>query len=159
MALRFTYEVAGDVQLDRALSRYGDALKDLRPAFQEIAESFKQIEAKQFASEGGVGSVGWAPLSANYALWKGMHYPGKKILELSGALLASVTGAGPGYIEEIKKDSLKLGTKLPWSYWHQKATGRMPARPVIQLTEANKREWMKIIQRRAYAAAKEVGLA
>lgn len=155
--LRLTYTVAGDTQLDRALGRYGDALKDMSPAFKDIAESLKKAEVQQFASQGGAGG-GWAPLSDGYALWKQINYPGKPILELTGALKASVTGSGPHYVEQITKDSLKVGTSLFYALFHQRGTGRMPARPVIQLTEENKRGWMKILQVYAYKAAREAGL-
>jgi len=156
--LRFTYTVDGDVQLDRALSRFGDALKDFRPFFQELVASFKDITRKQFESEGRQGSGGWAPLSADYAAWKQLHYPGKPILQLTGAMLESMTG-GSDHIEEIAKDSLKVGTRDPKALYHQRGTSKMPARPVIQLNDENKAAWMKMLQRHAYTAAKEAGLA
>jgi len=155
MAIRLTFEVAGAIQLDKALDGYANALKDFRPVFKDIAADFIEIEQRQSESQGG-GS--WAPLSADYAAWKERHFPGQKILQLSGELMASMTGVGAGHVEEISKDRLMIGSTAFTGMLHQLGTSRMPARPVIQLTESDKTGWMKIMQRHAYDAAKEAGL-
>nr|MDD4985282.1 hypothetical protein [Dehalococcoidales bacterium] len=38
-----------------------------------------------------------------------------------------------------------LGTKINYAIYHQRGTLRMPARPVIKLTEADKDRWTKIL--------------
>lgn len=157
MVIELTFDVAGDRQLSRSLSRFGDSVKDLSPAFREIAKNFHEIEKKQFASQGGYGSGGWAPLSPTYAEWKARHYPGAPILRRTGRLLSSLIGKTQDTIEEIGKHDLSLGTSVPYSIFHQKGRG-VPRRPVIELTEKDKSNWMKIIQKWLVDQARKAGL-
>lgn len=148
MANGFTlsFEVEGEEQLKRAFSRFGEYAQDLRDEFKEIARDFHEtVEQKQFATEGAYGAGGWAPLSPGYAAWKGKNYPGMPILQLTGRLMESLTGKTSDTIEEIGRQDFRLGTKAPYAIYHQKGTGRMPARPIIKLTEDDKRRWTKII--------------
>lgn len=149
------FEIDGDTQVARALSRFGDEIKDLRPAFREIAKNFKQIEARQFATEG---RGGWPQLSPNYAAWKMTNFPGTTILRATGLLLASLTG-GSQYVERMDRMNLVLGTQVSYAIYHQRGVdGRMPQRRVIDLTESDKMGWMKILQRFAVNQAKKAGL-
>ena len=145
MGFEFTFEVDGEDQVRRSFSRFADAIKDFSPAFKEIAEDFKEIEKRQFDTEGVYGSGGWRHLSPNYATWKHKYHPGKKILELSGLLKESLESENPYTIKEIQPQQMKLGTKINYAIYHQRGTLRMPARPVIKLTEADKDRWTKIL--------------
>lgn len=46
----------------------------------------------------------------------------------------------------ISHDGLLIETEDPKAVFHQRGTSRMPARPVLRLTEAQKRGWVRIIQ-------------
>lgn len=154
----FKFEVAGDVQMARGFSRFAEGIKDLRPAFREIERSFREIEKRQFQSEGRYGSGGWAPLSPTYAEWKAERFPGRTILQLTGALMGSLVGKTSESVTEIERLSLAIGTRLKYAIWHQKGTPRMPARSIIRLTEEDKRQWMKILHRFLVDQAKKAGL-
>lgn len=151
----FTFEVAGDKQIARGFSRFADDIKDLSPAFREIAKSFRDIMRKQFDSEGSYGGSSWAPLNPTYAEWKAANFGGKPILQLTGAMMESLVDKTGSTIEEISKLSMVLGSKLPYPKFHQTSTRYMPARPVIKLTEENKRTWMRILQRYLVKEAKK----
>jgi phage gpG-like protein len=140
------FDVAGDQQIMRGFSRFAEDIQDATEPFTQMAEDFRQIEKRQFDSEGEYGSGGWKPLSPNYAAWKSKFYPGRKILELSGLLRESVTDGNPWTIREIQPLKLRLGTKINYAIYHQKGTHRMPARPVIQFSEDDKTRWSKIMQ-------------
>lgn len=155
----FTFTVHGDKQLSRSLSRFGEGAKDMRPAFRLIAKSFRAIEKKQFDSGGSYGSGGWAPLSLSYAEWKELNFPGMGLLQRTGALMASLVGKTDDSIEEIEKLTMSIGTKLNYALYHQLGTPTMPARPIIELTEDDKRGWMKIIHRSLVGKAKKEGLS
>ncbi len=155
--LRFTFEVDGEVQVDRALSRFGEYAKDLSVPFKKMAESFKRLERAQFGSEGGRAGQ-WAPLSATYAAWKAANFPGKPLLQLTGILSESLQGDNPWYIERITPKSLELGTRVSYARFHQRGTGKMPMRSVIKLTEADKQEWMKILHNFVWDAARKANL-
>jgi len=141
------FEVAGDVQLNRAFSRFTEDVKDFSEPLQEMVDDFhKVIEPKQFSSEGSRGSHGWARLSTDYGAWKAKNYPGRKILVLTGLMQESLFGENPWAIEEVKPLEMTVGTKLPFALYHQQGTTKMPARPVIDLTESDKTRWTKFVQ-------------
>lgn len=140
-------DVMGDVQLSRGFSRFAEDVKDLSEPFREIVRQFKGIEQKQFNTEGGYGSGGWKPLAPSTVEHKEREGFSAKILVRTGLLMESLTGESPWTIAEVRPLELRLGTKLEYALLHQKGTSRMPARPVIDLTEKDKMDFMKTIQR------------
>lgn len=148
MAVTLVFEVNGTVQLSRRLERFSILTADAAPAFEAIADDFLRIERRQFGSEGEYGSGGWAPLSDSYGAWKAIHYPDSPLLQKEGDLVNSLTWAGaPGQVRDITPVSIELGTTVPHGIFHQDGTDRMPARPPVQLTEADKIRWVGILQR------------
>ena len=156
--LRFTVEVMGEEQVLRAFSRFGDAVKDLTPFWPTIADDFRELEEKQFDTQGGSGSGGWTALSPAYATWKARHYPGKGILVRTGALRSSLTTGGAGHIEKKSADRLEIGTSVPYAIYHQKGTRKMPKRPPVELSEADKMRWSKALHKFLISEAKKEGL-
>jgi len=144
MPFELIVNVAGEEQVRRSFSRFAEDVQDASEAFEEIAKDFKELEAQQFDSEGATGSGGWKPLSSSYASWKAKWYPGAKLLVLSGLMKESLAGENPWTIKEVSPLSMRLGTRIPYAFHHQTGTSRMLARPLIQLTEADKTRWTKI---------------
>jgi hypothetical protein len=156
MPFRLTYLVAGEAQIDRILSRFGDAVDDLSPAYEEIADDFLEIEERQFLAEG-KGNA-WAPLNPVYAARK----KGPGILRETLALFHSLTRRGaPGAIRRITKDTMELGSSVtseggfPYPLAHALGTSKMPARPPIDLIESDKRRWTKMVQRHLVNSLRE----
>jgi phage gpG-like protein len=143
MATRLRFDFYGDVQLDRTLERM-EAVDDMRPAWEAIADHFAHLERRQFASQGGF-SGGWSPLSPRYAAWKARNYPGKTILRRTDDLWRSLTER-PFGIEVIEKHVMVIGSDVDYGAHHQRGDG-VPRRRPIELTEAHRRTWVKIIQR------------
>ena len=152
------FEVDGDVQLARSLSRFSEGVKDMRPAFNQIVNFFWQIERKQFDSEGSYGSGGWAPLSEPYATFKAKNFGNKGILQRSGRMMQSLIGDTADTVKEMSPMKFRVGTKVPYAIYHYEGTKNMVARKQIQLTESDKTEWVKIVQRWLVNMAKEAGL-
>jgi len=158
MPVELSFEVDGDVQLARSLSRFGAGVSDMRPAFHDIANLFWNIEKRQFDSEGAYGSGGWGALSPSYDAWKSHYFPGKPILQRTGRMMSSLIGMTSDTVKEINPKNFRIGTSVYYALFHQRGTSKMAARPVIQLTEADKREWVKVVQRWLVNMAKQVGL-
>lgn len=142
-----TLDVMGDEQISRGFSRFADDVRDLREPFREIVKQFHGIELKQFESEGGYGSGGWRPLAPSTAEQKRREGFPDRILTRTRLLVESLTGQNPWSIAEIRPLEMRVGSRLECARFHQKGTGRMPARPVIDLTEGDKMNFMKTIQR------------
>lgn len=141
-------EVSGIAQVDRKLSRLSVQMTKLDPAFRDIRAAFKRYQVKEFASQGAHGGLAWAQLSEKYRRWKARHYPGRKILALTGALRESMTS---------ELESALLPTKLVmWSYeetakWHDEGAGNLPVRKIVAIPESEKRDFTRILQRRIMA--------
>lgn len=141
--MRIEFEVFGDVQLARNLDRWADAIDDASPAFEAMADDFLDIDAAQFASEGGR-SGGWAPLAPSTVRSRGSAHP---ILFESGRLQQSLTTrSSTDAVRRITADSLEVGTTVPWARYHQTGTARMPRRRPVEFTEVDRRRWVKLLQ-------------
>lgn len=117
----------------REIGRLSETLIDdfdwasLAPMVAEAAD-------RVFASEG---RGRWPQLSEAYARWKAKHYPGKGILELTGAYRNAATQIGAsGNVVEVGDDHLTYGVEgLEYPVFHESGTERMPARPVFELLQ------------------------
>lgn len=144
MAVEIRFTIFGEEQVARTLGRIEAAPEDARPVFEEWRTRFLRLERRQFATEG-INSGGWAPLSPRYARWKAKHYPGKTILRRTDELWRSLT-VGPE-VNVIEPTYMVLGSAVEYGRYHQKGTPRMPRRRPVELPEAERREWVKIMQR------------
>ena len=145
----FSLDIAGDKQLQRGLSRFGEDVKDLREPFREIVKDFHEIERKQFDSEGGYGSGGWKALAPSTLKQKERAGFPTTIMVRTGKLKESLISKTGDTVEEVRPLELRVGTEVSYAIYHQSTTPRtkLPRRPLIDLTEADKKRWMKIFQR------------
>lgn len=146
--IRFVAEVAGVTVLDRAFNRVEGDISDLRPIWPPVAAEIYQMIGEQFESEGAKGASGrWKALSPAYTRFKEIHYPGKPIMQATGDLYESLTDPeAPGAIYRPEKDGLTIGTTVPYARAHQRGNSRLPARPLVSPSEAQKRRIQKAIQ-------------
>lgn len=147
--LHFVGEIQGVEVLNRAFNRIEEHISDFRNIWPAVAQEFYAIEVQQFQSQGAHGASGrWAPLSPAYAKYKAVAFPGQPILRADNLLFESMTS--PDALDSIFRmdaQELTIGTQREGATAHQRGSGRMPARPIISLTEADKRRVQKAIQR------------
>jgi len=132
--------------MDRGIARFSDGLTDYKPIWPVIEDDFYAEEKFQFKSEGAEGGEKWPELSAEYAGWKEVRYPGKPILQRTGDLVASLTsGTDPNAVRVRERKTLTLGSKVSYAIYHQSPAPRkvLPRRPEIMLTEQFKRGTMR----------------
>lgn len=107
-----------------------------------VLTKFGALHRKQmnriFATQGAAGGGGlWAALSPPYAKKKARHFPGRKILQLSGDLKASFTVRGnPYYVQRFiprgSGGSFGFGSTHPEAaphYYGNPALARSPSTP------------------------------
>lgn len=153
-----TFTMLGDAVLARGISRYGDAVRDFSPVWDQIRNDFHRIEGEQFATEGARSGSPWAPLSPTYEAWKQKHFPGRPILQLTGMMWGEF-GVGVGMQTTIEPMKLTMTPSMQRAIYHQQGTRTMPRRKVVDLTEEDKMGWMKMIHNYVYDKAKEAHLA
>lgn len=124
------------------LSRLEGAIRDLRPAWDQVVPYLDAVETKAFSSEGASTQGGkWRPLTARYRRWKERAFPGRTILELTGRLRESVVGSTPDTVAERTATRLVYGTRVPYAHVHQRT------RPFLHLTNRQTAEIGSIVAR------------
>lgn len=141
-----TVTVDGQTRIKVQLRRFSSAASDMRPGFERIADWFADEERRLFDSEGSAYPPGWPALSPRYADWKRRRVGNKPILEFTGRLRRSLTRRPFGQ-EFISRDTLTVGTDVPYARYHQRGTGRLPRRPpLIKQNRAVKTRLTKMLQ-------------
>jgi phage gpG-like protein len=138
--LTLTYTIEGQKQLSRTLLILADRVKDWSPAFRETASTLEQIFSDDvFETEGGAIEERWAALSPAYEAHKAKKYPGKGLLQATGAMRA-------GFTSLWRPDMAAVWNKVAYFKYHQSNAPRtkMPRRVMIKLAEAQKQIVVKI---------------
>lgn len=145
---RISLIVEGEVEFDREFARLDAVISDLRPIWPDVRDKFWDIQEIHFNSEGSSGRSGkWKKLTKRYNEQKIARYgPGLKILEATGDLKASLTGQTGDTIYRTSKDEIAIGTALARGRWHHIGAGNLPVRKVIDLSDSQRTELMKVIQ-------------
>jgi len=152
--MNLTIAVTGAEQLRSQLDQAAIAFSDLTPLWPEIRDEFFAVEQELFATEGGSGAGGgWEPLSPAYAAWKAAAF-GTPIEVRTGALMASLAGSGADV--SMGPDSMTIGTLLSYAGYQQFGTSRMPARPVIDITESDRDRFIETARQWAEGRISEI---
>jgi phage gpG-like protein len=147
MPLEFTLEVLGETQIDRTFLRMRDNARTTEKLWNEMLKVLKLIEQVQFLTEGSHGSGGWAPLAESTLKAKARKRQQPWIERATQILYNSLTGEGEGSIAETADDWLRYGTDVSYAGFQQSGTSKMPQRRLVQLTEIERKELTKMVQR------------
>jgi len=147
MPVNISFELSGGRQVETELNITIERLRSFKPLFKKIASDFRKTQNSLFAAEGAFeGNAAWAALSPGYKEQKAKKFPGRKILQATGKLRTSlVTKAGEGAINNITDDSIEIGTSIEYAGYHQTGTGKMPARPIFNITKNQEDKWINLV--------------
>jgi phage gpG-like protein len=138
--------VTDDKDIIRFFEDKETKLKNMKQPLEKYGEYLVTDHiVRQFAQQGF--PKRWAQLSPEYAKWKRRHYPGRKILELTGKMKGGFrVDAGPKSMRIVNRVTAgQRRNKIPRWEWHQYGTGIMPARPMLQITEDDMAELTDIV--------------
>lgn len=141
--MRLLFDVYGEEEAAYELLRFADRMLDIRPALTKVAADAREQTAQRFEDEG----PGWAPLAESTLARKAALGQPSAILQAEGDLLRSLTALGGDHVEVVADDSLLMATRDPKADYHQKGTSRMPARPIVDFSETQRRDHIRTIQR------------
>lgn len=146
-----------------AIGNFMTAMRDWAPAFRVMAEEVLQPSVmRQFDSEG---HGTWAQLAPSTIARKGHSI----ILFETGELKGSFRRGGTGHVEDIDRQSMRWGTRIPHALFHQTGTGAsfqssvrrpgrgLPMRKMIDLSGAEKRTMRSIMVQRLATIARREG--
>lgn len=139
--------VEGQRELIAAFEKVQDGVADLRKLniWLKVRQAFYRVIKGQFADEGSGRSGKWQELSSPYKEIKAKKYGNKPILQATGRLYRGMTGGSGTYVEE-KATEMTVGTKVPYAGHHQKGTRKMPARPIVDLTDEQEQQVLEPIK-------------
>jgi phage gpG-like protein len=116
------------------LQGISDRAQDLRGVWPEISTDFQSVMSQSFAEQG------WKPINPEYAAWKAEHGFSSLILEKTGRLKRSLTGAGPEFLFRASDDQLSVGTTVPYAGAVRKT------RDFLSVKDEARRRWVEMIQ-------------
>ncbi len=131
MSVKIELSIENYAEFQRSIDRAKQVTNDLRIPFTSIAKHWFQGNKSIFTLKG---KGKYEDLSPDYKVWKtrklGSPYP---ILKLTGRLEKSLTNptAPEAVSEVVNKDTLLLGTRVPYAGHLHYGTKNMPARPVV----------------------------
>jgi hypothetical protein len=112
------------------------------PAMHDALALLEQRERRRFDEQGG---GEWPPLAASTLARKQSAGFPARLLVASGALQHSLIERGPDAIRELREDGFAFGTRRPYARFHDRGTRRMPPRPLVKLTESERRALLAVI--------------
>lgn len=129
-----SFNIEGEQQLSRKLLVVADKVKDWLPAFQETADTLKNLFSNDvFASEGAVIEEHWSPLKQAYAYQKQKKYPGKGTLEATGAMRGS-------FVSQATANMASISNSADYFKYHQsnKPRTKLPRRVMMKIANPQK---------------------
>lgn len=157
----FTISMPGQPQVRLALQRFADGIKDWTVFWQDyfLPSWYRSLDTN-FTTAGGATGNPWPPLSVKYQAWKQKHWPGLPTNVLSGALRESLTFPNDANaVLTVTPTSLTVGTNVSYGRYVQLGTRRMPARPVLRISETFAIQAAKLLQEFGVKTAQQAGLA
>lgn len=143
--MRLDFDVFGERQVSRRLLRVSAAAANASPAFNRIVDRLEEISEEQFDTQGSRAQA-WPPLAQTTLARKRALGLDHRILHATGALRESLTG-GEGGQRIVTDDFLVFGTTLEYAGVHHKGGNVIPQRRVIDLTERDRKEMVRTLQR------------
>lgn len=149
--MRIEIQAFGETELSREILTLGRRAEDPLPALNAVHEHFLKLEEEQFDTEGAAGADGsWAPLAPSTVARKAAAGLDPRILHATLELRKSLSESSDGnHVYRPTPDGAFMGSAVPYGVFHQsrEPRHRLPRRPPVSLSEEDKVEWIKIVQR------------
>lgn len=123
---------------------------DPRPIYRFMVQTFYEWEKELFKTEGDSGGRRWDPLAASTLRDKAKHGKPLNILEETGDLERSLTKpTAKGSFMRVSRLGLEVGSSLKYAgiHYHGSPKTNLPRRRPVQLTQPQRQEWVKMMQK------------
>lgn len=147
----FTLSIVADGEtiVERRLLRFAENVEHPQAALEVVGDLLRESTQKQFDSEGGYASGGWKDLAQSTIDQKARLGLDPHILRATDRLMNSLVHKfDPDHIEQTSEDTLIFGSLVPYGIYAQSSQPRtkIPFRPPVAITEADKRTMVKRVQ-------------
>jgi phage gpG-like protein len=135
-------ELFGDIAFRHVIENLADRADNMSPAFRQIREQWIHAFEQQFGTEGRRSGNPWKQLSIATASKRGSAHP---ILFDRGNLFDDIIDENAFFVQDDGITFVGSGYAREIGGYHQSGTSRMPRRPIVDLTLADERESIRII--------------
>ena len=162
MGLKINIEFDGDKQVSRTLAIQTKAIKDLRPAWDDLEKILNQFQKGVFLGKGkaaskswfGVNPSGdleaWQPLKDSTIKGKRGKYASYPLIRTQKLMKAFTQNNAEGAIRVKDRLAFVWGiddNEIPYAVYHHRGGSRLPKRPVLRLPNNLRDIVAKVIQR------------
>jgi phage gpG-like protein len=142
-------EVFGEQIVHRRMVRFEAGLIDASDAFREIITLLRASTVANFRTRGVSGGSRWRDLAPATVARKRRLGLDPRILRATHRLYNSFVSDGADHVEEVGPVSMRWGSRVPYGIYHGSSQPRrvIPYRPPVKLSEVDKRDIAKILQR------------
>ena len=140
--MQVSIQITGVEKVYQKLNRLGQGLYNFNEAMRLIGQDLVSYYANEgFGSQGGVFDHVWPRLSSKYSVYKAKKWPGRGILEASGAMRH-------GFIYSANSTSVAVDNQVDYFKYHQSTAPRtkMPWRPSMGVNDQVKERIKTIIE-------------
>lgn len=139
--LRVRVEIKGDKKAIEQLSKIIHEFDDWKPELTMVGEYLVEYyQDPVFETEGGIFGARWQQLSSAYQIRKATRYPGRGILEATGALRKS-------YRKRVFANLLEIANEDPKAIFFQSGTRKMPPRILMKVDNKQRKEIVDIFKK------------
>lgn len=143
MAVRLTATLDGIKDVVKEIAGLEERARNLRPAFEIVADLLEAHVAAQFATEGAHAGTPWRPLAPATQLQRLRHTgsyrrggalaagPTGPILTWTGRTRLSFQAGSPDHVREISERELRWGSRYAVAGYHQRGNLRLPQRKIV----------------------------
>lgn len=114
MRMTFSWPAPEQRRVEQTIEVSRAMVTDWRPVFNIVIPNMRQRLSVAFRRQSDpVTDEAWTPLSPKYKIWKQKNFPGKRILECTGALRRAATKKGAvGQVVIVETKSMTFGVEL-----------------------------------------------
>lgn len=137
--MNISIQITGLDDVQARLIRLGNSLYKLDNAMRQIGEYLARYYANEaFASQGQVFNETWPRLNSKYSVWKAKNFPGRPPNVRTGSMQQR-------FAFEAGSSSVRVYNDADYFPYLQLGTSKMPERPMMGFSNANKNMIREII--------------
>lgn len=157
--LALSFDIQGAEELVKVMRLRSARIKDLRPAWNQIADDFRRRERELFERQGSVdGGPQWQAISSEWEEYKRKRGWDTRVLIQKGHLMRSLTGKTGGSIEIKEPMWMEIGTWVPYAHYHHERgrQGRLAKREPIKVSKAQRSYWQSVITKFVHESGQDL---
>jgi phage gpG-like protein len=147
--------VYGDAEVEASLTRGQEALMDMKPVLEVVADDMMRVVRATISSQGRRYGGSWHALNPQYLARKIKKGLDPRIMVATGKLLSAYGMRGSPFQRlRIFPDRLELGSNLDYPRFHETGTSKMSQRAFLEFYPQDRKRWADMVTSYVHEAMK-----